>query len=34
MNYKEAVNARHGERWKAEVEKEYQQMLGNKKFER
>jgi hypothetical protein len=33
MNYKDTVNARHGERWIAEVEKEYQQMLGNKKFE-
>jgi hypothetical protein len=33
MNYKEAVNGSDGERWKAEVENEYQQMLTNKVFE-
>jgi hypothetical protein len=33
MNYKEAISGPDGECWKAEVEKEYQQMLPNKVFE-
>ena len=33
INYKEAISGPNGERWKAEVENEYQRMLANKVFE-